>query len=491
MRHDFSARGVAFAVFAAMGGASLACAQQSQVVLDVAPHWRAMDGQRGRALHVAMPMPFEGSVAELARKAVQADGASVWTLELESPGAIFMSAKFSRFIVPAGVTVGFVAKENVYVAGPFTSSHVTETGRFGSPMVPGDVLTIEVVVPAGAPDPELVLESVSHGFREVLGMGDFFGDGSGDVAPSENGPFRCQRDIVCPEGEPYLHLKDAAAEGYDGAYVCSGQLINNARQDGRYLYITAAHCEWWKDPSTMTYYWDYANETCGGNDFPSLTFSTGSTDLYHSTIYDFDVNLLELDGDLETEFDVYFAGWNRGATPPASSVAISHPADKPLQIAIDEDPTLDCTIPSNCPNGWGPWYWRITDYEVGVTEGGSSGGALYDQDQSLVGVLTGGVGTNCDNFGWDEYFKLSTEWDKLQPYLDPDDTGVMTVPGWNGSTANCPGDFNDDGTLNIFDFIAFQGAFGGMDTSADCNGDRLLNVLDFVCFQAAFAAGCP
>lgn len=239
----------------------------------------------------------------------------------------------------------------------------------------------------------------------------------------------------------------------------------------------------------MTYYWDYANETCGGDDYPAFTFSTGSVDLYHSTDPDKDIDLLELDGDLEGVYDVYFAGWNRGAAAPMHSVMISHPADKPLQVAIDDDPALDCGVQGNCPDGFGAGYWRIEDYEVGVTEGGSSGGGLYDQDLLLVGVLTGGVGTNCNNFGWDEVFKLSTEWDELQMFLDPDGTGVMTVGGWDGSS--CAGDFNGDGVLNVLDFVGFQVAFVAMDPSADCNGDGGLSILDFVCFQGAFQAGCP
>jgi len=55
----------------------------------------------------------------------------------------------------------------------------------------------------------------------------------------------------------------------------------------------------------------------------------------------------------------------------------------------------------------------------------------------------------------------------------------------------CPADFNDDGEVNVLDFIAFQAAFEEQDASADCNGDDEFNVLDFICFQAVFEEGCP
>lgn len=54
----------------------------------------------------------------------------------------------------------------------------------------------------------------------------------------------------------------------------------------------------------------------------------------------------------------------------------------------------------------------------------------------------------------------------------------------------CEADFNDDGALDILDFVALQIAFVAGDPSADINGDGELNVLDFVAYQALFVAGC-
>jgi len=55
----------------------------------------------------------------------------------------------------------------------------------------------------------------------------------------------------------------------------------------------------------------------------------------------------------------------------------------------------------------------------------------------------------------------------------------------------CEADCNEDGTLNILDFVCFQTLFQAGDPDADCNDDGALNILDFVCFQAVFQAGCP
>jgi len=385
---------------------------------------------------VAFAIPLRASLDSAGTWETIPGVGSVWRLRVSSPGAVFLSFKFADFELSEGAELHFISVSRDYHDGAYTQRHNRPPRRFGSPMIPGDAAIIELFVPEGSEPASLELESVSHGFRNVMGMGSFAPRGGPPATASESaaarasalagGAFSCQRDINCAEGAPYQDVKRAVAEGYDGQYICSGQLINNARHDNRYLYITAEHCEWWIDPPTMAYYWNYENSTCGSNDAP-LRFSTGSTDLYHSAAADLD--LLELDGtDLEGRYDIYFVGWNRDGATPTSAATVGFPADKPKQISIRNDPVIDCAT-GGCSNGWGPNFWRIDAWNVGVTEGGSSGGMLLDQDNLLVGTLTGGVGTNCNNFSWDEFAKISPHWAGLQPFLDPDFTGMASLPG--------------------------------------------------------------
>ena len=55
---------------------------------------------------------------------------------------------------------------------------------------------------------------------------------------------------------------------------------------------------------------------------------------------------------------------------------------------------------------------------------------------------------------------------------------------------SCPADVYNDGSLNIFDYLAFQTLFTNGDMQADFNHDGMLDVLDFVAFQGAFLEGC-
>ncbi len=54
----------------------------------------------------------------------------------------------------------------------------------------------------------------------------------------------------------------------------------------------------------------------------------------------------------------------------------------------------------------------------------------------------------------------------------------------------CPADFDGDGELTIFDFLAFQAAFDAGDLRVDFDGDGELTIFDFLAFQTAFDAGC-
>ncbi|MGD1917210.1 MAG: GC-type dockerin domain-anchored protein [Phycisphaerales bacterium] len=55
----------------------------------------------------------------------------------------------------------------------------------------------------------------------------------------------------------------------------------------------------------------------------------------------------------------------------------------------------------------------------------------------------------------------------------------------------CRADFDGDGVLTLFDFLAFQTAFTDMDPEGDFNCDGLFNTFDFLAYQDAFDDGCP
>ncbi|MEQ8317645.1 MAG: GC-type dockerin domain-anchored protein [Phycisphaerales bacterium] len=103
-------------------------------------------------------------------------------------------------------------------------------------------------------------------------------------------------------------------------------------------------------------------------------------------------------------------------------------------------------------------------------------------DQVVITVLgTGEIRGNRSN-----HITFEGRW-----AVDPT-TGIGSVTGafTFEDTTSCYADFDGDGVLNIFDFLAFQNAFATGDATADCDGDGALTLFDFLCFQNAFAGGC-
>ncbi|MEQ8317713.1 MAG: GC-type dockerin domain-anchored protein [Phycisphaerales bacterium] len=59
-----------------------------------------------------------------------------------------------------------------------------------------------------------------------------------------------------------------------------------------------------------------------------------------------------------------------------------------------------------------------------------------------------------------------------------------------GGDGPCRADIDGDGSLTIFDFLAFQNLFDAGDLAADFDGDGQLTIFDFLQFQNEFDAGC-
>lgn len=66
---------------------------------------------------------------------------------------------------------------------------------------------------------------------------------------------------------------------------------------------------------------------------------------------------------------------------------------------------------------------------------------------------------------------------------------AFTVEGTQGAAA-CKPDCEQDGDLDIFDYLCFLGKFSNQDPYADFEGDGDWDIFDFLAFQGAFSLGC-
>jgi len=125
-------------------------------------------------------------------------------------------------------------------------------------------------------------------------------------------------------------------------------------------------------------------------------------------------------------------------------VCIHHPQGDVKKISIDNGPvTAEYQNPIPLDLHWlydeslPQAFWRVIKWETGTTEGGSSGSPLFNQNQLIVGNLTGGQ-ADCSNSVNDYYSKFHMGWDyysnyskQLKHWLDPESTGITNLVGFN------------------------------------------------------------
>jgi len=314
--------------------------------------------------------------------------------------------------------------------GPFTPSDNEEHNQLWTPIIEQEECVVEINLPESSKENlQIEIGKINHAFL--------------DVAALLSGS--CNLDVICgaADGFPQVDnnrdiIRSAAMYSLNGFETCSGALINNAREDCTPYYLTADHCgvSAGNAPSIVVY-WNYENSVCRqpnsaasgqGGDGSTTTFNTGS--VRRATYGNSDFTLVELDDAVEETANAYFAGWNREDIAPTSAVGIHHPNLEEKRISFEDDA---CSVTGY--GGPGTTHIQVSDWDVGTTEGGSSGSPLFDQNKRLVGQLTGG-GAACGNDQPDWYGRMAVNWEgggtpesRMKDWLDPDDTGVMFVNG--------------------------------------------------------------
>lgn len=391
-------------------------------------------GERRVPFRVAELVPVNLSLANDGTHETLPDGGNLWRVRVSSPGAVFVSFNLAEVSLPPGAEMRFYSVDRAYADGPYTSSINNAHGRFVSPAIPGDSAVLELYTPAAVPFPaRLRVEAVSHGYRDFNGFARVpYRNGIRPGMASATAALGvCEVDVNCSAGSLWQTEKRSVARTYDGRFLCTGALVNNTRQDCKNLFLTAYHCvSRAQTASAMVFYWNYENSTCGGNNASGSQTTTGSA--LRTANSSSDYSLLELNTAPPAGFNVYYAGFNRSASAPASGVAIHHPQGAAKKISLENNVLADG---GSFSGGWGGTHWRVTGWDVGTTEGGSSGCPLFNASKQIVGQLHGGT-ADCSG-GWDEFGKLSSSWGLgLSSWLDPTASGVTSLGGKESSTCS-------------------------------------------------------
>lgn len=404
-------------------------------------------------------------------------GDRIWRLTIEAPGAKATSLYFDQFNLPQGAEL-FVYTNNQLI-GAFTEFNNDPSGIMATEVIYGPYCTIELNLPATAPEAELHINGIGYYYR---GIAEMTGDKSGS----------CEVNVACSEGNSYqnqkrgvvkLQMKIGAA-----TYLCTGSLVNTASNDCTPYLLTADHCgdgASTSDLNSWIFYFLYQASSCSGTTSSTTKTMQGCTvkahDDYGSTSSGSDFYLVRLNQTVPSTHTPYFNGWTRSTTASTTGVGIHHPDGDIKKISTYSSALV------NYGTHWGTT-WVTTANGHGVTEGGSSGSPLFNSSGLIVGTLTGGYsactvdgagsGTGPDEE--DYYGKFSYHWssngtttaEQLKPWLDPSNTGATSVTGINFCTTDIeeidllqnkivvfPNPANDQISVDFSDYNIENGSF--------------------------------
>jgi lysyl endopeptidase len=361
------------------------------------------------------------------------NGDKIWLLKLTCDKALTVNLTFSNTTIPQGNDLYVYNDSKDFILGKFTSNHIYN-GQLGTELIPGNTAIVEYYVKKGADLGNIQISTVTHGYRTADEFQEKAFGGSG----------ACNMNVNCPDGLPWQQERNSAVMLVSGSNgFCTGALINNTLNDGKPYVLTANHC--YSDPTNWIFRFNWQAADCN-NPAASPSFQSLSGAVLRSRRTPSDFCLVEITGGLEgntvpLSFNPYFAGWNNGDAPPASSVSIHHPSGDIKKIAFDDAPALSSQgMGSSEANST----WTVEWDRNTTTEGGSSGSPLFDQNHRIIGQLWGG-GASCSNLSSPDYYgRVHSSWEpansnstnQLKYWLDPNISGAEFIDGYDPSNAN-------------------------------------------------------
>lgn len=420
-----------------------------------------------------------------------ADGDWAWRLEVQGKGAKSLEFGFSRFRLPHGAQLSIRGANGGDALAPLDERDNPISGGLHTGLLQSDHAVLELRVPAAARDfVQLQLARVSWGYRDPFA-----------ALRAKSGS--CNIDATCPEGDDWRD-EIAAVAGYSFSastdrLMCSGTLMNtgdNAKDSSKPRFATAYHCVAdASEAASMVFYWGYESPSCrtvgsaaNGTPLPvrpnTRAVQTGGASLI-STNQETDFTVVELNSAVPAEAQAYYSGWDRSGAIPPGTVGIHHPDGHEKRLVFEDDPA---TTMYNCitAEGANNTHWRVGPYELGTTEGGSSGSGLWSTANGLlIGVLSGGNALCSNPSGYDCYGRLSQAWSivgdtgtSIRQALDRSGANPQTMPGKSSCDAPQVSLSSAAGTVQAGQSVELRvsasGGAGGYTYLWDTDGDGVV-----------------
>lgn len=382
----------------------------------------------------------------------------VTRLKIISPNALSTNLIFSEFYLAEGVQLFLYDEYQTMLIGAHTSKNNNPNNSLGTGLIRGETVIIEVFEPIeSAGQSNLVIGTIVQGYRNLDEFNDIF-------AKNLNASGDCNIDVNCPQGLPWNNRMRGVARVLRGGSFCSGTLVNTTSNDILPYFLSARHCGN-LDNAVFRFRWEApingvsCASTSSSTGGPTNMEINGSTLLAENGNADF--KLIALHNSPDPTWGIYYNGWDNSDLDNVDFVrGIHHPRGDVKKISFaNHSPEKDSVFFNGTNNAQ---MWRVEPWSDGVTEIGSSGSPLFNQNGHVIGMLAGGSAA-CNgivnNNGFDAYGRFGVAWNNLPDsanqlayWLDPEQLGNSVLESFDPLfLGDCPGEvFHLDLNLDCF-----------------------------------------
>jgi hypothetical protein len=412
------------------------------------------DAATSKPFRFANKFPVDLDLFNAGEWTVLQNGDRIWRLNIKSPGAHTMNFLMDRYDLPVGGELFIYNNDRSDKIGPYTYKENQEDGFLGTWIVYGDNIWLEYYEPKAVKNQgRIAINEVAHGYRG-------FKRPAQDGAKFLNSSGNCNVDVNCNPNQGssnnvnWATIRDNYRNAVgliiiNGSGSCTGTLINNTNSDGTPYFLTADHCLGTSNGTGSGYpssNWAFGFQwftntpdcaTFANTVGPSTTVRvlSGATLRANDDIADF--ALFQINQLPPAAWNLYYAGWSRVLSSGNGQLGMHHPSGDIMKLARNDEAATPVSTQFNTNSQ--TRMWRISNWEYGVTEPGSSGSCLLNASGQIIGVLSGGSaacsGTN-DNGGFDIYGRFDTSWNsfgvntrRLSPWLDPINSDTISQDG--------------------------------------------------------------
>lgn len=370
------------------------------------------------------------NVFALAESTVLPNGDVLYQYGIECKNAVSINLVFDRFELAEGVRLYFADPIKKKFDGAYTYLNNNPSKMLGTELLYAEKAIIEIVVPQDkVGQSTLHLGTIVHGYKSL-----------DEMAKSLNSSGSCEIDVNCPLGEGWENQRNSVAMMVNGGGFCTGSLVNNTSGTIIPYFLSANHCGTNPGGWVFRFRWESPEDQvdCATSapsvDGPSTMNVNGGTLCAANATSDFTLTLLNTAPD--PSWGIYYNGWDRTDIPATQLTCIHHPSGDIKKISRDNSTAVSSAFNNGTPDS----HWRAPSWDEGVTEGGSSGSPLFNQEHRTIGQLHGGAsscGAQASDLN-DDFGKFFLSWTgggtnstRLSNWLDPGNVGSQFIDGIN------------------------------------------------------------